>query len=67
MNGNEKGESCVEWITCVPHPNTLTATGEQSYRDSDKGKKALPFVIAEKIVRLPTPNISFLSLCGSEI
>jgi hypothetical protein len=41
-----------EVITFIPHPNTLTATGDQNYRDSDRGKKAFPFAIAEKIVRL---------------
>ncbi len=39
-----------EEITFIPHPNTLTATGDQNYRDSDRGKKAFPFAIAEKIV-----------------
>jgi hypothetical protein len=39
-----------ETINFIPHPNTLTTTGDQNYRDNDRGKKAFPFAIAEKIV-----------------
>jgi hypothetical protein len=46
-----------ETINFIPHPNTLTTTGDQNYRDNDRGKKAFPFAIAEKIVSVTRSNI----------
>ena len=56
-----------ETIDFVPHPNTLTSTGDQNYRDSDRGKKAFPFAIAEKIVSLVDSRSCPVNLSSSAV